>query len=53
MSIDLPKPIAAYFAADKSKDGDVATHFTENATVTVIAVNMAGFPLPALTTAMP
>ena len=33
MSLDRPKPVAAYFAADQSKDGDVAAYFTKDATV--------------------
>ncbi|SRR6266702_7182849 len=33
MSLDLPKPIAAYFAADKGDSEAVARCFTENAIV--------------------
>jgi len=33
MSIELPKPIAAYFAADRLDSETIARCFTENATV--------------------
>ena len=33
MTLDLPRPIAAYFAADKSDTGAVSMCFTENAVV--------------------
>lgn len=33
MSITLPQPIAAYFAADRAKSASVADCFTENAIV--------------------
>lgn len=33
MKLEIPKPIAAYFAADKAKSETISQSFTENATV--------------------
>lgn len=33
MSLSMPAPISAYFAADRTRDTAIAEHFTDNATV--------------------
>lgn len=33
MKLEIPKPIASYFAADKSKSETISQSFTENAIV--------------------